>query len=428
MRQHARPPWWPEDEPWPPKRWEMQHRRLHRQADDAVPAGEGGASNEGGVADHARAGDAPENQREGWEGRERWGSGRSGNMRRGFGCLIALMSTLVVSVGVLILWLLAGLLGFASMEGPLAYLARPAGLIVLVIGIIALVVGIRLTRGVAEPLSELVGAAGRIEAADYTVRVSEDRGRGEMRQLSGAFNAMAARLESEDATRRRLLADVSHELRTPLAVVQGNLEALLDGVYPPDEAHIGPILEETRVLERLIDDLRTLSLAESGALPLHREPTDPAVLLEDVAAAHRARAAAVGIELRVETAAGLPAIEIDPVRMRQVISNLVDNAIRAMPDGGSIALSASSAAPAPAGASAPPPGGLIIEVTDDGPGIPAEVRDSVFERFAKSATSRGSGLGLAIARAIVEAHGGSIAAGPGAGRGGRGTSIRMELP
>ncbi len=341
MPPHARPPWWPEDEPWPPKRWEWQHRRLHREGDAATSGGdrlrEHTEEAPGGRND---PGAEPSGARHRWGGSEGWGSGRSGNMRRGFGCLIALMSTLVVSVGVLILWLLAGLLGFGSVEGPLAYLARPAGLIVLIAGIIALVVGIRITRGVAEPLAELVGAAGRIEAADYTVRVSEDRGRSEMRQLSGAFNAMAARLESEDATRRRLLADVSHELRTPLAVVQGNLEALLDGVYPPDEAHIGPILEETRVLERLIDDLRTLSLAESGALPLHREPTDPAVLLEDVAAAHRARAAAAGIELRVDAAAGQAPVEIDPVRMRQVVSNLVDNAIRAMSDGGTIVLAA----------------------------------------------------------------------------------------
>src|SRR5258708_27999301 len=141
---------------------------------------------------------------------------------------------------------------------------------------------------------------------------------------------MAARLEAEDATRRRLLADVSHELRTPLAVIQGNLEALLDGVYPPDEAHIGPILDEVRVMERLVDDLRTLSLAESGALPLHREPTDPAVLLEDVAAAHRARPEAASIEIKVAIDGSPAPIDVDPVRIRQVVSNLVDNAIRAM--------------------------------------------------------------------------------------------------
>jgi two-component system sensor histidine kinase BaeS len=338
-------------------------------------------------------------------------------MRRGFGCLITLMATLIVSIGVLVLWLLGGLLGFVTNQGVLADLARPAGLVVLVVGVVALAVGIRIARTVGRPLSELVDAAGRIEAADYSVRVTEpEGGRGDLRGLARAFNDMAARLESEDATRRRLLADVSHELRTPLAVIQGNLEALLDGVYPPDEAHIGPILEETRVLERLVDDLRTLSLAESGALPLHREPTDPAVLLEDVAAAHRARADAAKVAIRVEAHAGLPSIDLDPVRMHQVISNLVDNAIRVMPNGGSITLAAAAR-----------DGTLSISVADDGPGIPPDLLPNVFDRFTKSATSRGSGLGLAIARAIVTAHGGSIAAESDPPTR-RGTTIRLSLP
>jgi two-component system sensor histidine kinase BaeS len=336
-------------------------------------------------------------------------------MRRGFGCLIVLMATLIVSIGVLVLWLLSGLLGLTSTEGLLAFLARPASLVVLVVGIVALIVGVGLARRVGRPLSELVDAAGRIEAADYSVRVTESpRGQGELRGLSRAFNTMAARLEAEDATRRRLLADVSHELRTPLAVIQGNLEALLDGVYPPDEAHLRPILDETKVLERLVDDLRTLSLAESGALPLHREPTDPAVLLEDVTAAHRARAVAAKVELRVDASAGLPAADVDPMRMHQVVSNLVDNAIRAMPEGGTIVLSARTL-----------DGFLSIEVADDGPGIAPELLASVFDRFTKSASSRGSGLGLAIARAIVTAHGGTIAAESGPARG---TTIRISLP
>jgi two-component system sensor histidine kinase BaeS len=402
MTSHPRPPWWPDEESWPPRRWEEEHRRLH-------------AGDEPDPANPMWAGRGPRGERGQWHAQWRRGGLQRGGMRRGIGCLVAMMSTLVVSIGVLVLWLLASLMGVASAQGPLAYLARPAGLVVLVVGIAALIGGIRFARGVGEPLSDLVDAAGRIETADYTVRVAEDRGRGELRRLSAAFNAMAARLESEDATRRRLLADVSHELRTPLAVVKGNIEALLDGVYPPDEGHIRPILEETAVLERLIDDLRTLSLAESGALPLHREPTDPAVLLEDVAAAHRTRATAAGIQLRVDAASGLAPVDIDPVRMHQVVSNLVDNAIRAMSGGGSITLRGSSGQ-----------GGLTIEVADDGPGIPVDIRGSVFERFTKSATSRGSGLGLAIARAIVEAHGGMISA--AAGSGGRGTTMRISLP
>jgi two-component system sensor histidine kinase BaeS len=338
-------------------------------------------------------------------------------MRRGFGCLIALMSTLIVSIGVLVLWLLGGLLGFATNQGFLADLAKPAALVVLVVGVVALIVGVRIARTVGRPLSELVDAAGRIEAADYSVRVTEPSGRrGELRGLARAFNDMAARLESEDATRRRLLADVSHELRTPLAVIQGNVEALLDGVYPADEAHLRPVLDEIGVMARLVDDLRTLSLAESGALPLHREATDIPTMLEDVASAHRARAAASHVDLRVAPASGLPALDIDPVRMRQVVSNLLDNAIKVMPGGGTVTLAATAG-----------DGALTIEVADDGPGIPAELLETVFERFSKSADSRGSGLGLAIARAIVSAHGGTISA-TSDPAGPRGTAIRIALP
>jgi signal transduction histidine kinase len=381
MPPRRRPPWWPENEPWPP------------------PMGRGGWSGAAG----------------GWGGPP-WAPGwRRGGVRRGFGCLIAMFATLVVSIGVLVLWLLAGLFGFAA-EGGLAYLARPAALVVLVVGFVALIVGIRIARGVGRPLSDLVDAAGRVEAGDYSVRVPESSGaRGELRGLGRAFNEMAARLETEDATRRRLLADVSHELRTPLAVIQGNLEALVDGVYPPDEVHLRPILDETRVLERLVEDLRTLSLADSGTLPLHREPTAPDVLLEDVAAAHRANAAAAGIDIRVDAAAGLPALDVDPVRMKQVISNLVENAVRAMPGGGSIVIAAH-----------PERGAVAIEVTDDGPGIAPELRSTLFDRFTKSSGSRGSGLGLAIARALVTAHGGSIDAAPGPG--GTGTTLRISLP
>jgi two-component system sensor histidine kinase BaeS len=390
MHTHAKPPWWPEEEPWPPSGWGTGRRGR------SGPAGPGAPLRR---RQRLRMADESPGSDPDWAGG--WGGwGGSGGWRRGFGCLVVLVATFVVSIGVLVLWVLSGLFGRGAPDGFLAALARPASLIVLVVGIVALAVSVRIARRVGRPLSDLVDAARRIEAADYSARVAEaPSGGSDLRGLSRAFNSMAARLEAEDATRRRLLADVSHELRTPLAVIQGNLEALLDGVYPPDAAHIGPILEETRVLERLIDDLRTLSLAESGALPLHRELTDPDVLLDDVASAHRARAAASGVSVAVASGPDVPPLDIDPVRMRQVLTNLVDNALRVMPGGGTITLAASMSA-----------GVLTLTVTDDGPGIPADLLPHVFERFAKSPSSRGSGLGLAIARAIVEAHGGTIAA------------------
>ena len=320
---------------------------------------------------------------------------------------------MLATLGVLVLFAIGSLLGIAVPGGPT--LTTPAGLLGVVLGALALFAVIRVFRSISAPLGALGEAAGQVQAGDYSVRVDQpERGPGELRTLVSAFNEMAARLEAENATRRRLLADVSHELRTPLAVVQGNLEAVLDGIYPADDAHLRPILEETRVLERLVDDLRTLSLAESGVLPLHPEPTEPRVLLEDVASVHRARAAENGVAVEVAAGPDLEPVDIDPMRMHQVLSNLVDNAVRAMPDGGSIVLAATAR-----------DGGLDLEVADDGPGIPDELRASVFERFTKSGTSRGSGLGLAIARAIVEAHGGSI---DFADRQPRGTRIRIELP
>jgi two-component system sensor histidine kinase BaeS len=332
---------------------------------------------------------------------------------------------LVVSVGVLVLWLLTTLLGLAGQDGELATLARGAGLVVLVVGLVAIAVAIRLVRSIAPPLGDLVDAAGRVEAGDYAVRVPEvRRGPGELRGLGRAFNTMTARLEADEAQRRRLLADVSHELRTPLAVVKGNLEALIDGVYPADEAHLGPILEETRVIERLIGDLRTLSLAEAGTLALHPESTDVGVLIADVIDGFRPRAQEQGVEIRLDASNDLPLVELDPIRIREVVSNLVDNALRYAGAGGLISLTARELqASTPAASEAAP--ALEIAVTDDGPGIAPGLLPTVFDRFAKTAESRGSGLGLAIARAIVEAHGGTISA---SSTSGSGTTMRVSLP
>jgi two-component system OmpR family sensor kinase/two-component system sensor histidine kinase BaeS len=268
-------------------------------------------------------------------------------------------------------------------------------------------------RRFAAPLGDLIDAAESVEAGNYGVRVRA-RGPRELRSLATAFNSMSGRLESSERERRRLLADVTHELRTPLTVMQGNLEALLDGVYPADAEHMQPILDETRVLSRLVDDLRTLSVAEAGALTLHREPVDVARLLTDSVASFRAQADAAGVSLVTAIDDPLPQADVDPVRMREVLSNLLSNALRYAPRGGSVRASAAASE-----------GRVRVSVRDSGPGIAPDDLPHVFDRFYKSEESHGAGLGLAIARSLVVAHGGEIEATSTLGQG---TEMRFTFP
>lgn len=268
-------------------------------------------------------------------------------------------------------------------------------------------------RRFAAPLGDLIDAAESVEAGNYGVRVRA-RGPRELRSLATAFNAMSGRLESSERERRRLLADVTHELRTPLTIMQGNLEALLDGVYPADAVHLQPILEETRVLSRLVDDLRTLSLAEAGAITLHREPTDVARLLTDSVASFRAQADGAGVALVTANDDALPQADVDPVRMREVLSNLLSNALRYTPRGGTVRVAASAS-----------DARIRVSISDTGPGIAADALPHVFDRFYKSDESRGAGLGLAIAKSLLVAHGGDIEA---TSKLGQGTEMLFTLP
>jgi signal transduction histidine kinase len=205
---------------------------------------------------------------------------------------------------------------------------------------------------------------------------------------------MSARLKTSDEQRRSFLADVTHELRTPLSVIRGQAEAIADGLYPADAAHLAPILDATATLDRLVEDLRTVVLTDAGNLVLHKEPTDLGALVHDSVESFRAQAETKGVGLNVDSAPDLAQVDIDPARIRQVIGNLVSNSLRHTPAGGSVKVSV--AAPA------------TITVADTGEGIPPELLPHVFERFAKGPTSTGSGLGLAIAHDIVRAHGGEI--------------------
>ncbi|MFL6200505.1 MAG: sensor histidine kinase [Thermoanaerobaculia bacterium] len=221
-----------------------------------------------------------------------------------------------------------------------------------------------------------------------------------LRPVAGAF-------AEQDRLRRQLMADVAHELRTPLAILQGRIEGLLDGVYPRDDTHLAELLDETRHLARLVEDLGTLAHAEAGALELRKEMVDLGDLVRDVAAA-------LPRPIVVEVPAELPALEVDPVRIRQVLLNLLANALRHTPAEGVISVEVQAQ-----------PQRMLIRVRDTGSGIAPEDLPHLFERFQKGSDSRGSGLGLAIARKLVLAHGGDIGI---ESTPGQGTEVTVSLP
>jgi two-component system OmpR family sensor kinase/two-component system sensor histidine kinase BaeS len=287
--------------------------------------------------------------------------------------------------------------------------------------LLALLLVLRTFRHVANPLADVMAAADRVAAGDLSVRVPVPvHGAREFVRLAQSFNRMTEELQRADQQRRNLTADVAHELRTPLQIIQGNLEGVLDGVYTPSAEHVEATLEETRLLTRLVEDLRTLSLAEAGQLPLVMEAVDVAELLADVRTSFSGQAEAAGVDLQVEAAAGLGTVRGDIGRLRQVLGNLLGNALRYTPAGGAITLRATAG-----------PAGVRIVIRDTGQGIPAEDLPYVFDRFWRGDRARshaggaGSGLGLAIARQLVQAHGGTIAA---ASEAGQGTTFTIDLP
>jgi signal transduction histidine kinase len=264
------------------------------------------------------------------------------------------------------------------------------------------------------PLRGVMEAADQVAEGNYSIRV-EERGPPPIRALARSFNTMTERLGSHDRVRRDMMADIAHELRTPLAVIQGKLEGLLDGVYQRDDTQLTELLTEAHVLGRLVEDLRTLALSESGALKLEKESTDLSELVDDIARAFQGQAAAANVKMQVDSATDLRPVSIDALRIREVLANLVTNALQHTPSGGTIIIVLADAGDQ----------GISVEVTDSGTGMTPEEVNRAFERFHKGSESRGLGLGLAIARNLVIAHGGKIqlTSVPG-----QGTKIRFTIP
>jgi len=271
----------------------------------------------------------------------------------------------------------------------------------LTVGMFTLGFGLLLLRRMSRPLVDLTAAARSISTGNLDVRVPTDSP-GELGDLATAFNTMASDLARADELRRDLTADVAHELRTPLSVIRGKLEGVLDGIYPATSEHLEPILEETKLLAHLVEDLHMLALAETGQLALEQRPMDVGDLLRDAQVNFGPHASDRGVILALDLPADLPAVSADSRRIAQVLGNLLTNALRHTPAGGCVTLSAVADA-----------GAVRVTVADTGSGIPPEDLPYIFERFWRGDRSRsraggGSGLGLAIARQLVEMHGGEI--------------------
>ena len=351
-----RPLWWPENEPWPPPRGHFRRNPYFRR----------------------------------------------------MGCMFGVFNLLGLVFFIYLAGLIANALGWIQSPLYAFEYAIPWASRLFLIEVLVIVGAMFFLRRLSRPLDDLLAASNHVAEGDYSVRV-EESGPREVRSMARAFNSMAERLQTTDRQRRDMLADVTHELRTPLTVIRGEVEGMLDGVYPADETRLKSILDETQILSRLVDDLRTLALAQAGALQLKREPVSPAALVREAAASFRSAAEAKGVQIEVE-AEESPAVEVDPARMHEVLHNLLSNALRYTPNGGVIQVASR---------------GTTISVTDSGPGIPPETLPHVFDRFYKSSDSGGMGLGLSIAKYIVEAHGGTIRA-ENAPSGG--TRISLMLP
>jgi len=271
----------------------------------------------------------------------------------------------------------------------------------LIAAAVALVIGLILTRQITRPLRILISGARHLTKGELSYRVKV-KSRDEIGELAGSFNIMASSLEKGEKFRRQLTADIAHELRTPLTVIEGTVDGIIDGVFQPNAEHLCSIKEQTALLTHLISDLRDISLAESGQLKLNLSLTDMVELVRRLVSNYTINAQEKNVGINLEEGLQIPDIKVDTVRMEQVISNLLTNAIRHTPSGGSITVSVRRDDEK-----------LVISVADTGEGIDSEDLPYIFERFYRSGRSRsrkegGTGLGLAIVKQMVEAHGGKV--------------------
>lgn len=282
-------------------------------------------------------------------------------------------------------------------------------IVALVAAGLSIVLGVIISRTLTAPLSNLARAASDFAARDWSRRVKVS-GAKELAEVGRAFNEMASEIQRTETLRRNLVADIAHELRTPLTVMQGSLQALLDEVYPLERSEIATLYDEARLLTRLVDDLRELSLADARQLPLQMQAVELAPILHAAAGQFALAAEARGIQLDVSADDHLPAVSADPERLAQVIRNLLANALHHTPPEGKVHITTASN------------GMMRIDVSDTGEGIAPEHMAHVFERFYRADSSReraqgSTGLGLAICKAWVEAMGGAIGVTSVAGQG-----------
>lgn len=305
--------------------------------------------------------------------------------------------------------------GFGAQDIPETLLG-----ITVVVGMVGIGLGVWLSRGLSAPIVKLATAAQQIGAGDLSQRVSPPTHSQELSDLAHAFNNMAVELQHAETLRHNLLADVSHELRTPLTALSGQLRGALDGVYALDEAEIAALYGQTQHLIWLVEDLHLLAQAEAQKLPLNRANVNVTNLLQDVSANFALLADEQAIIFVPTIPEGLPTLYADPVRLRQIVSNLLSNALRHTPAGQHIHLTATHTATT-----------LTLTITDSGEGIAPQHLPHLFDRFYRTDSSRtratgGTGLGLAIVKALVEEHAGEImVASPGRGQG---TQFTLNFP